>query len=301
MTMVRKDCEITGRNLVNAEGLSRRKLLAAAALAGLAPLGTRSAFAQAAGVLKGVNINHVNLEVSDLAASSAFVQRVFGMGAVHTILQPGGDAYSVEFGGVMLTLHLNLKAGISNHFDIGILGFQPKRDGDALKAAGFPARGQSDEWVSIADPDGVGIQISDTRFTAVCDYCEKPKVPAYVKREPLLQARAFKYVNLKVTDIAKTVAFYRNVFGLPPERPLRGRPGKAVALDIGSSFLLLDEEPGAAVRINHFCIGVDKLLPKKDAARIKAAGIAVEQAGEVLTVTGPDNAKIAIADISWTG
>lgn len=289
------------QNGLKADELSRRTLLATVALAGFGSLASRAGFAQPAGVLKGVNINHCDLLVTDLVASNTFFQRVLGTGPLRTVLPNGAGAYSGDFGNAMVTFQVRPKGGTSAHFDIGVPGFQPRRDGKALKDAGFDVRIERDEYVFLTDPDGIGVQVGDPRYTGVCDYCDRPSVPAWAGDVPLLQARAFKYLNLKVTDLAKSVAFYRTIFSLPPERPLKGRPGKAVAIDIGSSFLLLDQDPGATLRINHFCIGVERLRPKEDAARLKAAGITVEQNGEVLTVTAPDNAKVAIADMSWMG
>ena len=283
---------------VSTAGLTRRTFLTAVAAAGLAP---QSGFAQASGVLQGVNINHCDLQVTDLTASNTFFQRVLGTGPLRTVLPNGAGAYAGDFGNAMVTFQVRPKGGTSAHFDIGVPGFQPRRDGKALKDAGFEVRIERDEYVFLTDPDGIGVQVGDPRYTGVCDYCDRPATPAWAGQVPLLQARAFKYLNLKVTDLAKSAAFYRTVFSLPTERPLKGRPGKAVAVDIGSSFLLLDQDPSATTRINHFCIGVDGLRPKEDAARLKAAGIPVEQNGNVLMVTAPDNAKVAIADMSWKG
>lgn len=303
MKAERNDRGETSLTAGNGAGLSRRTLLAAAAAAGLAPLvAMRSGRAQSAGVLKALNINHCDLLVTDLAASNTFFQRVFGTGPLRTVLPNGAGAYSGDFGaGAMVTFQVRPKGGTSAHFDIGIPGFQPRRDGKALKDAGFDVRSERDEYVSMLDPDGIPVQIGDPHYTGVCDYCDRPSVPNYVGQVPLLQARAIKYINLKVTDLAKSAAFYRKAFSLPAERTLKGRPGKSVAVDIGSSFLLFDQDPGATVRINHFCLSVDRLRPKDDAARLKAAGIAVEQNGDILMITGPDNAKIAVADSGWMG
>ena len=81
----------------------------------------------------------------------------------------------------------------------------------------------------------------------------------------LFRARSLSHVNIGVSDLAASEAFYRKLLGSPPNRPI---VGDAFALDFAESgFISLCPQPGGSCsvagpsaqpgRIDHFGVGID--------------------------------------------
>lgn len=128
-------------------------------------------------------------------------------------------------------------------------------------------------------------------------------VAAPVERQAggsVLRGRNLNHVNLQVSDVDRSVDFYRQLFGLPPKRAIPGRPF-VVDLDDGS-FLSLQrsDRPGA---IDHFCVGVDDFKPEPVAAALKAAGLdrGLQVGPDFLYVQDPDGIRVQISTVDWTG
>jgi len=92
-----------------------------------------------------------------------------------------------------------------------------------------------------------------------------------VAQDSLFKARSFNHLNIRVTDLARSEAFYRKLFGLPPMRPVEGA---AFALDFpagGAISLCPLSVPTCGVKrnaqagdIDHFGVGIDNF----DSARV---------------------------------
>jgi catechol 2,3-dioxygenase-like lactoylglutathione lyase family enzyme len=116
----------------------------------------------------------------------------------------------------------------------------------------------------------------------------------------ILRARTLNHVNLQVSDVDRSVDFYRTLFGLPPKRAIPDRPF-AVDLPDGS-FLSLQraDRPGL---VDHFCVGVDDFSPERVAAALKRAGLdrGLVMRPDSLYVRDPDNINVQISTPDWTG
>ena len=116
----------------------------------------------------------------------------------------------------------------------------------------------------------------------------------------VLRGRTLNHVNLQVSDVDRSVGFYRRLFGLPPKRAIPGRPF-VVDLDSGS-FLSLQrsDRPGA---IDHFCVGVDDFSPEPVAAALKGAGLdrGLQVGPDFVFVRDPDDVRVQISTVDWTG
>lgn len=128
-------------------------------------------------------------------------------------------------------------------------------------------------------------------------------VAAPVERQAggsVLRGRNLNHVNLQVSDIDRSVDFYRTLFGLPPKRAIPGRPF-VVDLD-DASFLSLQrsDRPGG---IDHFCVGVDDFKPEPVAAALKAAGFdrGLRVGPDFVYVEDPDGIRVQISTVDWTG
>jgi len=87
----------------------------------------------------------------------------------------------------------------------------------------------------------------------------------------LVKGRNLHHVNVRVSDIARSEAFYRNLFGFSPTRRVQGPDNHGFDLP-GAGLIILQksDQPG---HIDHFCIGVDDFDAERLRTRVKNAGI----------------------------
>src|SRR5437868_4429120 len=80
-----------------------------------------------------------------------------------------------------------------------------------------------------------------------------------------LTGKNLHHVNVQVSDLARSEAFYRQLFNFGPSRRVQGPDNHGFDLPGGGLIILQkSERPG---RIDHFCVGVDDF----DADRLRAA------------------------------
>lgn len=115
---------------------------------------------QSQGVLRGININHVNLQVASLDRSEAFYRRLFSLPPRREV---PGRPYALDLadGRSFLSLPERAPTGVIDHFCVGVEDFEPTRVGNALRAAGLDRDLQvAADFVYVTDPDGIRVQIS---------------------------------------------------------------------------------------------------------------------------------------------
>jgi hypothetical protein len=71
----------------------------------------------------------------------------------------------------------------------------------------------------------------------------------------VMKARMLHHVNLQVSDVARSEAFYRKLLGLSPSRIVQGPDNHG--LDLPGSGLIILQRSQTPGRIDHFCVGVD--------------------------------------------
>ena len=138
--------------------VTRRELVGALSMA-IVPRPRRER-RQQTGVLRGININHVNLQVSDLDRSVDFYGRLFSLPPRREV--PGRPfALDLADGSSFLSVPQREPAGVIDHFCVGVADFEPERVGRALQAAGMDRELQvGSDFVEVSDPDGIRVQIS---------------------------------------------------------------------------------------------------------------------------------------------
>ena len=112
------------------------------------------------------------------------------------------------------------------------------------------------------------------------------------------RGRNLHHINLQVSDLARSEAFYRRLFGLGPTRVVQGPDNHGFDLPGGGIVILQrSDTPG---RIDHFCIGADGF----DAARMREAarGAGFESQGTAsdnFFVRDPDGIRVQVSDPDW--
>ena len=139
--------------------LSRRDLVQ-----GLAMLASSGAAASAQGQaqtheagLQGARIDHVSIQVSDLARSVAFYQSTFGF----TVLSEDKPNEIVRLGAekVLVSLHHKNPTRLVDHFAIGVQNFNRDSVTRILTARGINPEDNLDAGFHIKDPEGMSVQI----------------------------------------------------------------------------------------------------------------------------------------------
>jgi catechol 2,3-dioxygenase-like lactoylglutathione lyase family enzyme len=113
-----------------------------------------------AGVLTGVNLHHINLNVADLDRTEAFYRRLFSLPPKRAV--PGRpDILDLGDGVSFLSVPEREPYGVIDHFCVGVRDFEPQRVGEMLAREGFTdGLTVGEDFVYVTDPDGFRVQIS---------------------------------------------------------------------------------------------------------------------------------------------
>jgi catechol 2,3-dioxygenase-like lactoylglutathione lyase family enzyme len=136
--------------------LTRRGLIQGLAMLSAAGGAASVAPAQETG-LKGVKIDHMSIQVTDLPRAVAFYEKVFGL----TVLSEDkpNEISRLGAGKIIVSLHHKNPTGIVDHFAIGVENFNKERVTQELKALGITPEDNLDAGFHIKDPEGMSVQI----------------------------------------------------------------------------------------------------------------------------------------------
>ena len=138
--------------------LSRRDLLqgltALAAASGAAPAAAQTT------PFRATRIDHISVQVTDMARSVAFYEKIFGL----KILSEDKDNEIVRMGvtKIIVSLHRKPPVGIVDHFAIAIDDFDREAVTAELAKHGLTAEQNLDYGFFVRDPEGVPVQIVGT-------------------------------------------------------------------------------------------------------------------------------------------
>jgi catechol 2,3-dioxygenase-like lactoylglutathione lyase family enzyme len=146
--------DIVGR--FDAGTLSRRQLvqgLSALAAAG----GSGSAQAQTTTPFVSNGIDHISIQVTNLARSIEFYQSIFGLSILNQdepneIVRMGRDR-------IIVSLHHKEPTGIVDHYAIAIENFDREAITKALADQGLTAEQNLDYGFYVRDPEGIPVQM----------------------------------------------------------------------------------------------------------------------------------------------
>jgi len=136
--------------------LTRRELVQGLATLAAAGATASTSPAQEAGI-KGVKIDHISIQVSDLPRSIAFYQKMFGLTVVSE--DKPNEIVRLGIGKTLVSLHHKSPTGVVDHFAIGVEKFDKDIVTRELKARGANPEQDIDAGFHIKDPQGIGVQI----------------------------------------------------------------------------------------------------------------------------------------------
>ncbi|HVY66176.1 MAG TPA: VOC family protein [Gammaproteobacteria bacterium] len=128
-----------------------------------------------------------------------------------------------------------------------------------------------------------------------------PSLPA-AAQPTALRAATLNHASLIVSNLDRSVAFYRDVFGLA----VKSRQTGGVNLAVGDAFLgVYQAGANARPEINHVCFGLKDFDPQRTVRALEAAGLkaeARERDGVTQVYTAdPDNLRVQLQDTSFCG
>ena len=115
-----------------------------------------------------------------------------------------------------------------------------------------------------------------------------------------MKARLLHHVNVQVSDVAKSEAFYRTLLGVPASRVVQGPDNHGLDLPGGGLIILQrSDTPG---KIDHFCVGVENWNADRLRAATKAAGMerVVGNASDNFFVADPDGLRVQVSAVDWS-
>ncbi len=116
-----------------------------------------NAAAQDATGLKGVKIDHISIQVTDLPRSVAFYQKMFGFTVVSE--DKPNEIVRLGNGRAVVSLHHKSPTGLVDHFAIGVENFNKDSVTRKLKEGGANPEDNLDAGFHIRDPEGISVQI----------------------------------------------------------------------------------------------------------------------------------------------
>lgn len=123
-------------------------------------------------------------------------------------------------------------------------------------------------------------------------------------QEAPFRGRTLNHTTMFVSDLDRSVEFYRNLFGVS----VRSTQENGVNLALGeqSQFLGLYTAPPSGPTIHHVCVGVEDFDPDEAMEKLEAFGVEtgrIRMRGETpeLYFTDPDGLNIQIQDVRYCG
>ena len=247
-------------------------------------------------------LNHVTLEVRDLARSVGFYQQLFGMPLQSDqvvgprrvpvpCLTIGDGPQFIAFmeptafvpEDQLDEVDVSGRSGI-NHFCLGIAGFDPDGVVRTLEARDLRAtrnmrEGMRNDRISeigTTDPDGLFVQIQDRgycggsgRLGDVCEEGFEHPVRASTQVVPPITVHAYRSVSLTVTDVPRAVEFYSRLFDVSTREARNG----VTLLIVGSEGSYLALSRGTEPGISRFSLAVQRFDPDEAMLALADTGL----------------------------
>jgi catechol 2,3-dioxygenase-like lactoylglutathione lyase family enzyme len=260
--------------------LSRRRFVSTLGAAGCLPLINGRALAQQSPLpLANLGLEHLDILVPDVAASARFYKQVFDA-PLHEQPFRGSVRYFVLLG----ALPEDRQVG---YIAIGAAGDRPTAIGHycalaetydragvgaILEAAGYPVS-SGGGFGMIPDPDGIELQL----FTLPAGLVTAA-VPSPLEVEPngLFAPQGLGNVLLTVSDMDRSLAYYRMVYGTGLEFPDSDNPDRVwLQLNNATRIGLETVAPGQTPRIARFGIKVAAYDHRRAVERLQQIGVEV--------------------------
>jgi len=201
--------------------------------------------------IKTSGLEHIGMQVPDQKATAEFYGRIFDPQLFQERDPPAryyvkiGISY-IAFGG----LPANVTAARIDHFCAVGLDYKGQEMRKSLDEAGVPMTGQGALGMA-ADPDGLRLQFLGAPAGLARTIIPSSRIS---QGEPALQAIGFDHIMLAVSDLEKSAAHYRKIFGMEISRTKK--PERIWFAAAKTRLALETVAAGKMPGVDHVCIKV---------------------------------------------
>ena len=227
--------------------------------------------------LENRGLEHLDIIVPDPGASARFYMRLF-RSALHQ--QPVRDTlrYFVLLGDLPADRQVGYiaigaaggRTPAIGHYCVLTSVYDRAAMANALQAAGYGVAGPGPTGM-WPDPDGLELQLFQPPAGLVTAAVPSP-LP--IERDGFLVPRGVDHVLLRVSSLARSLPYYRLVYGAAAERPRDSNGRVWFHLERGTR-LGLEEASGQAPGIAHFAIAVAPFDGRALETRLRDLGVGV--------------------------
>jgi catechol 2,3-dioxygenase-like lactoylglutathione lyase family enzyme len=254
------------------EWLARATTLAVASL-----LVTRSSAQQRLLPLQSSGLDHLSLTVPDSLEAARFYGRIFDPQVFHE--RTGVQRYYVRLGAAYMAFgpQANVTPYI-DHIAAGVIGFVEADFGNVETKAEIAAAGlaaPAGALPMLSDPDNLRLQLVNTTHGLFDTIMPGGRVtPEAAALIPI----GLDHIMLSVTDVDRSVAYYRKLFGAEESRD---RNPRRVWFKLADTKLGLEAAPaGQKPSFSHFAVKVAGFHRSLVTARLKKLGVSVDPGSE---------------------
>jgi catechol 2,3-dioxygenase-like lactoylglutathione lyase family enzyme len=241
------------------------------------------------GLLRVTRVDHVGLMVGDIDKAMLFYRRLFGNEVLKDSRTPRrylrlGPCY------MAIAPAAAGEAKRVDHFAVGIEHFDAASMQRTLEKAGLKVR-ESNVGLFVVDPDGTSLQIwADQSWKQLSNAAPE----AGPKQETLFHPLGMHHVAIQVSDMARSTAFYRKLFGEPA--PGQGDPPQPTFQAGETRILLYNPAPNKPAKIDHFSVLVDNFDAASALKVVKSLGANAElsKQGTLNEFFDPDGIRLQV-------
>jgi catechol 2,3-dioxygenase-like lactoylglutathione lyase family enzyme len=139
--------------------VSRRQLIQSLTMLAAASSVSSAGRAQEA-PFSSTRIDHVSVQVTDLARSIDFYNKVFGLETINR--DEANEIVRMGTSRILVSLHHKEPTGIVDHFALAVDGFERESATQTLMQLGLPPAENLDYGFHVRDPEGIPVQIVRT-------------------------------------------------------------------------------------------------------------------------------------------
>ena len=227
--------------------------------------------------LQSSGLDHLSITVPDSLQAATFYGRIFDPQVFHE--RTGVQRYYVRLGAAYMAFgpQANVTPYI-DHIAAGVIGFVEADFGNAETKAEIAAAGLAappGALPMLSDPDKLRLQLVNTThglFDTIMPGGRVTPEPA------ALIPIGLDHIMLSVTDVDRSVAHYRKLFGAEASSD---RNPRRVWFELADTRLGLEAAPAAQKPgFSHFCVKVAGFHRDLVTARLRKLGVSVEPGGE---------------------
>jgi len=258
--------------------LSRREWLLSA---GGLLLATRAAAQSKLLPLNSSGLDHLSITVPDALAAATFYGKIFDPQVFHE--RTGVQRYYVRIGSAYLAFGPQANATpYIDHIAAGVIDFveqdfsKPEIKSQ-ITAAGLAAPGGG--LPMLSDPDNLRLQLVNTTHGLFDTLMPGGRVTI---EPPAVTPMGLDHITVSVTDLEKSMAHYRKLFGQEVSR--EKNPQRVWFKLAGTKLALEVVTPGQKPGFSHYCVKVVGFDRTSVTARLAKLGVKGEMGGEKATL-----------------